>query len=127
VSGFFQTLLEALSAGLSDADREVIGPRAPVVMGPKPTTTVTPPARQAWDEKRWQRQLTSGQAEVVGAYQVFDRRQGRWRHFKGRLMCRSLTTTVRREPAGGVCCVCAIARAPAFIHCSGGNRAASVG
>lgn len=67
------------------ADHSLISPR-PQVIGPKASTTVEPPPRFAWDERRWRRMTAGDTVEVRGQYRVYDRRHGRWLHFDGYLV-----------------------------------------
>ncbi len=65
---------------------EVVGPGKPQVIGPAAPTLVDVPYRQAWDEKRWTRNVTTGAIEFSGMYRVFDKRALVWREFHGRLV-----------------------------------------
>lgn len=73
---------------------------APMVIGPASAVTIEAPARQAWDEKRWRRIVEGDDVRVVGAYRVFDRRQGIWREFDGevRQQGRRITTYIANPP-----------------------------
>jgi hypothetical protein len=85
----------------TDADQSVpvIGPR-PHVIGPTPSATVAPPARLAWDEKRWEQHGSGDRVEVAGQYRVFDHRRHMWRAFDGRLVQqgRSIATYIADPP-----------------------------
>lgn len=78
-------LLERLRDMYAGRPVQVVGPR-PQVLGPQPALTVTPPARKAWDEKRWHRLREGVAAHYVGAYRVFDRKRSQWRTFDGRVI-----------------------------------------
>lgn len=86
MNGLLHLLLYVLADRSRDSRRETSRPRQTVVVGPKPTTTIVPPPRQAWDEKRWHRFMNAGKAEMVGAYRIFDRRRRTWRQFDGRII-----------------------------------------
>jgi hypothetical protein len=68
-----------------DRPLTVVGPR-PVVIAPATPTTIAPPPRFAWDEKRW-RQIRDGNAvQYLGPYKVWDRKRQSWRSFDGRII-----------------------------------------
>jgi hypothetical protein len=92
--------LELLLETVADQKIIVVGPR-PHVIGPTPSTTVAPPARLAWDEKRWEQRGSGDRLELVGQYRVFDRRRQAWRAFHGRLFQqgRTIATYIADPPA----------------------------
>jgi hypothetical protein len=92
--------VERLLEVVADQKVPVIGPR-PQVVGPIPSATVAPPARLAWDEKRWEQQGSGNRVELIGQYRVFDRRRRSWRSFDGRIVQqgRSITTYIADPPA----------------------------
>lgn len=57
--------------------------RPVTVVKPGIREVIHPPARQAWDEKRWTRAENDGAVQLNGRYRVLDRRRGQWREFKG--------------------------------------------
>jgi hypothetical protein len=75
-------LAQLLGAGAGRL--EVVGPR-PRVIGPSPTATVEPPARFAWDEKRWSITRVGERVELFGEYHVCDQRATKWRVFQGHI------------------------------------------
>ena len=84
--GLLQTVLDAVTRSVG-ANRVVIKPQPAVIVGPGSSVTrVIPPARQAWDEKRWHRFERGGQTELIGAYRLFDRHRNTWRIFDGRIV-----------------------------------------
>lgn len=93
-------LLHVVAEAVADQRVPVVGPR-PHVIGPTPSTTVTPPARLAWEEKRWERRGSGDRVELVGQYRIFDRRRQTWRAFHGRLVQqgRAIATYIADPPA----------------------------
>jgi hypothetical protein len=78
-------LFDRLLGGGEDRPTKVIGPR-PTVIVPSPSTTITPPPRFAWDEKRWRRVQDNQAAHYVGAYRVWNQHTQAWCDFDGRLV-----------------------------------------